>query len=128
MSLLNSASAGFSLNVGGNNFNTTYFGALSDTAHVGSSGSLVKVGSGILTLAGSSSYTGSTTINGGSLRLGDGTAGHDGSINGTSGVTDNATLVLNWAGPLNLLPGYRRHRQLDSGWQQLRDARRPQHL
>jgi autotransporter-associated beta strand protein len=67
---------------------------------VSSSGSLTVVDShaaihgGILTLTGASTYNGATTINAGAtLQLGDGTTGHDGTIAGTSGVTDNGTLI-----------------------------------
>ena len=59
------------LTVGDNNANTTYSGLIYD------SHSLKKVGSGTLTLTGSNAYTGSTTITGGTLQLGDGTGGHD---------------------------------------------------
>jgi autotransporter-associated beta strand protein len=64
----------------------------------GLSGSLVYVGSGVLTLIGTNTYVGSTTVSNGTLQLGDGTVGHDGSIASTSGVTDNATLTYNLAG------------------------------
>ncbi len=49
-----------------------------------------------LTLTGSSTYTGQTTINSSAtLQLGDGTIGHDATIASTSGVTDNGTLTYN---------------------------------
>jgi fibronectin-binding autotransporter adhesin len=59
---------------------------------ISGSGSLVKTGSGTLTLTGSSTYSADTTVSGGTLQIGDGTSGHDGSL-ATSGVTDNAALV-----------------------------------
>ena len=85
---------GVTLNVGGNNANSTYGGSIS-----GSSGtsSLIKSGSGTLTLTGSSTYGGSTTISAGTLQLGDGTSGHDGSLS-TSAITNNGTLVYDLAG------------------------------
>ena len=45
-------------------------------------------------------YTGATTITGGTLQLGTGVSGHDGSIAGTSGVilANNTTLAYNIAG------------------------------
>ena len=54
---------------------------------------LTKSGTGIVTLLTNNGYTGVTTINDGTLRLGDGTT--DGDIAGSSGIVNNATLVLN---------------------------------
>jgi autotransporter-associated beta strand protein len=50
--------------VGGNNLSTTVSGTISDD---GLSGSLVKVGTGTLTLSGNNSYGGGTIINAGTL-------------------------------------------------------------
>ena len=69
--------------------NLTVGGVISDS---GSGYSLTKAGAGALTLAGSSTYTGPTTISGGTLQIGAG--GAAGSIDGTSGITDNATLAF----------------------------------
>ncbi|MFD0892287.1 autotransporter-associated beta strand repeat-containing protein [Luteolibacter ambystomatis] len=52
---------------------------------------LVKDGTGTWTLAGTNSYSGSTTINGGTLRIGNG--GATGTL-GVSGATNNATLEV----------------------------------
>ena len=52
----------------------------------------------MVTLTATNTYSGTTTISGGTLQLGTGAAGQDGSIGGTSGVTDNAMLVYNVAG------------------------------
>ena len=52
---------------------------------------------GNLTLTSASTYSGSTAVNAGTLQLGDGTSGHDGSLT-TSGITDNGTLVYNLFG------------------------------
>ena len=80
------------LTIGLNNIDCTYFGALS-----GSSSSLTKSGSGTLTLAGSNTYSGGTTISTGTLQLGDGTSGHDGSL-ATNYMTNNGTVIFNLSG------------------------------
>jgi autotransporter-associated beta strand protein len=54
--------------------------------------SITKVGTGIWTLSGNNPYTGTTTISGGALQIGDG--GNTGTL-GTANVTDNASLVFN---------------------------------
>jgi autotransporter-associated beta strand protein len=60
--------AGNTLIVGGNNLSTVVSGSIVDSCGCGpGSGSLVKVGSGTLTLSGSNFYTGTTTVNGGFL-------------------------------------------------------------
>jgi autotransporter-associated beta strand protein len=60
-------------------------------------GSLVQAGTGVLTLTATNSYIGATTIGGGTLQLGAGMAGEDGSIAGAR-VIDNGTLVYNLYG------------------------------
>lgn len=59
-----------------------------------SSGTLTKSGTSNLILTSTNTYTGATTISGGTLTLGDGIT--DGTIAGTSGVTNNGALVYNW--------------------------------
>ena len=79
------------LTVGSNNLSTTVSGTIQDGGEFGGvGGSLVKVGTGTLTLSGANTYTGGTTINSGTLQLGDG--GASGSIIG--GVVDNAGATL----------------------------------
>ena len=59
-------------------------------------------GAGMLVLANSTAYTGATTISGGTLQIGAG--GVTGSIDGTAGVTDNATLTFNRSGTYTFGP------------------------
>lgn len=61
IALTDTAGAAVTLSIGGNNASTTYSGALKGR------GSLVKVGTGILTLAGANRYIGDTTISEGTL-------------------------------------------------------------
>ena len=55
---------GKAITVGGNNTTTAFGGVIA-----GAGGSLIKVGSGTLTLSGANTYTGSTTINAGTLSI-----------------------------------------------------------
>ena len=61
-------------------------------------GQLVKTTAGTLVLSGANSYTGNTTISGGTLQLGDG--GTTGSID-NSNITNNAALVFNRSNAMN---------------------------
>ncbi|ELU4452875.1 autotransporter-associated beta strand repeat-containing protein, partial [Salmonella enterica] len=62
---------------------------------ISGSGQVVKSGDKTLTLSGANSYTGGTTISGGTL------VANDVNALGTGDVTDNATLALNTGGTFN---------------------------
>jgi autotransporter-associated beta strand protein len=91
---------GNQITVGGNNLSTTVAGNISDCGTGGvacqnagaTGGSLVKVGTGTLTLTAPNSYTGGTTISGGTLQL---------SADGTLGAT-TATTTITTGGTLDL--------------------------
>ena len=59
---------------------------------------VTKSNTSVWILTASNTYVGPTTISGGTLQLGTGASGQDGSINFTSGVTNNAALVYDLAG------------------------------
>ncbi|WP_431206064.1 autotransporter outer membrane beta-barrel domain-containing protein [Bradyrhizobium betae] len=86
---------GNTLVVGGNNLSTEVSGVIGDFDPCGCGpagpGSLEKVGSGTLILSGTDSYTGTTTVNGGILRV-------DGDISQSSLTTVNAGGALFGAG------------------------------
>lgn len=74
------------ITVGGNNQSTTVAGTIE-----GIGGALVKTGTGMLTLSGTNTYAGGTTISAGTLQIGDG--GTTGSVLGN--ITNNAALIFN---------------------------------
>ena len=67
-------------------------------------GSLTKLGAGMLTLTASNTYTGNTIVSGGTLQLGTGASGQDGSIATTGSFVNNGALVYNLSG--NQTPTY----------------------
>jgi fibronectin-binding autotransporter adhesin len=87
---------GAALTTGNDNTNTIFAGTISGP------GNLAKIGSGVFTLTGPNSYTGTTTVSGGTLQIGNGGSG--GSIASTSAVVDNATLVFNSADSFTFSP------------------------
>ncbi len=70
-----------------------YAGVLRDGTGGGAL-SLVKGGGGTLTLLGNNGYTGSTTVNGGTLQLGNG--GTSGALSGTTGISGVGGTTLNF--------------------------------
>ncbi len=62
---------------------------------------LTKSNTSTWILTGVNTYSGLTTVSTGILQLGDGTSGKDGTIENTSGITNNATLVFNRYGNLS---------------------------
>ncbi|WP_395752320.1 beta strand repeat-containing protein [Prosthecobacter sp.] len=60
---------------------------------ISGTGAVNIIGTGTITFVGTNTYTGLTTISAGVLQLG--SAGSTGSIDGTSGITNNATLAFN---------------------------------
>lgn len=79
LALVNDTGTALNLTVGANGQSTTYSGILSG------SGSLIKSGGGELFLSGPNTFTGSTTINGGFLRVATTSA-----LANTSAITDNS--------------------------------------
>jgi fibronectin-binding autotransporter adhesin len=90
LSLNNASPAAVSLTVGGDNASTTFSGGLSG------SGSLTKLGSGMLTLTGLNTYNGSTTVDGGTLQFSSG-----GLASPTQYVGYSATGSFTQAGGIN---------------------------
>jgi autotransporter-associated beta strand protein len=93
---------GKQLTVGGNNLSTTVSGVIADGGLLGGTGaSLIKTGTGTLTLTGNNSFTGGTTVNQGllvvngslasSVTLNGGSLGGSGSVAGLT--ANNATIA-----------------------------------
>jgi len=83
-----------SYTVGTLNTNTTFGGVIANSANqLGTT--FTKVGTGTLILDGTNTYTGATTIRGGTLQVGDGTSG---SLASTTPLTFKDTGVFNYAG------------------------------
>lgn len=87
--LVDTVGSAMTLSVGGNNASTAYWGVLSGI------GSLVKTGSGTLTLSNANTYTGNTVISAGTLKLSSGGSLASGNINIASGATLDVTTQTN---------------------------------
>ncbi len=96
---------GSALGVGSNNTSTTFSGLIQDGGvGGGTGGSLSKVGSGTLTLSGANTYTGTTTVSGGTLKLINrtGSATGSGAVNVNSGTLGGPGTI---AGPVTVGTG-----------------------
>ena len=71
-------------------------------AAISGSGGLTQAGTNLLTLTGSNTYAGPTTINSGTLQIGSG--GAAGSIGNTSGVADNGLVAFDVSGTTTFSP------------------------
>ncbi len=92
--ITNNSATAVTLTIGNDNSSPPPFtGMISDTTtNTTGALALIKVGTGILTLTGANSYSGGTTVNGGTLRLA-ATVGTP-MIGGTAAVSNGATLEL----------------------------------
>ncbi|MEJ8852515.1 beta strand repeat-containing protein, partial [Variovorax rhizosphaerae] len=79
------------LNAGGGTFDVAQATTLTMSGAIGGAGALTQANAGTLILTGANTYTGGTSINAGTLQLGDGTS--NGSISGN--VNNNAALAFN---------------------------------
>lgn len=86
--------ASFSMNAASGVALDTTAGSFTQSTVLTGSRALTKFGDNILTLAGINTYTGVTTISGGTLQLGDGTSGKDGTIASAS-IVNNGNLTYN---------------------------------
>jgi fibronectin-binding autotransporter adhesin len=86
--------SGSVMNNGSLDFNRT--GSLTITGAIGGGGSLTNDGTGTLILANNSTYGGGTTINAGTLQVGNG--GGTGSLLPTGVISNNSLLVFNTTG------------------------------
>lgn len=107
---------GMTLNIGGLNTNSVFAGSITDSTNGNGNTTLIKSGTGGLTLSGSCAYTGSTTVSQGNLTIagilsGNGTAltvspgaslGGTGSIVGTVTVNSGASLLVSATGNLTV--------------------------
>ncbi len=106
-----SSSAASTITVGADNTSTVYGGVLADGSTSSLSLALTKTGSGMLTLTASNGYSGGTTINGGTLQVGNVSAIPYGT--GVGDVTVHSPGVLDVAGNLTNVNGLRGNGKVD---------------
>src|SRR5207249_3161535 len=83
------------LKVGSNNLNTTFSGVMQDGGSFGGSGgSLTKIGTGMLTLSGTNTYTGETNVRRGILQV-DGSITSNTFVNAESRLAGTGTIYGN---------------------------------
>ena len=90
--LTNSGGSPITLTAGDNNAAGNFTGVLQDGGGIMS---LAKIGSGLLTLGGVNTYSGNTTISGGTLQIGNSFALASGSSKGNVSIGSSGTLDLN---------------------------------
>ncbi len=73
-----------------------YFGSATTPGVISGSGTVSTIGAGTAVLTGANTYSGGTTITAGTLQLGNGTSGNDGTVTGA--ITDNSSLAFDYFG------------------------------
>ena len=86
--------ASFSMNAASGVALDTTAGNFTQSTALTATRALTKYGINTLTLTGANTYSGVTTIHGGTLQLGDGTSGNDGTVTSAS-IVNNANLTYN---------------------------------
>ena len=84
----NQYSSSLAVTIGGNGVSTTYAGSITNASKPGS---IIKTGTGALTLSGNNSYTGGTTLSQGQLNVNSATALGTGTLTIAGGTTIDNT-------------------------------------
>jgi fibronectin-binding autotransporter adhesin len=79
------------------NNNTNHY-TISGTGNIAGTTGLTLTGSGLVTLLTSNTYTGTTNISSGTLQLGNGISGQDGSITGSTSIVNMGSLIFDNVG------------------------------
>ena len=93
-----SVGTGSVVNNGSIDFNRT--GVLIVSGAISGTGTVTNDGTGTVILAGNNTFTGGTTVNAGTLQIGNG--GATGSLDTGSPIVDNGTLVFNSSSPITI--------------------------